>query len=86
MHLWLGWGAGPQGQQLRAMLGLMRWLQLYILADPAATQPDVAVDLEGVFKGAFSKGKPAAGGSQSSNPVACFQEALFCCCCIEVVL
>ncbi|KAL3135482.1 hypothetical protein ABBQ38_005962 [Trebouxia sp. C0009 RCD-2024] len=51
---------GSQGQQLRAMLGLMRWLQLYILADPAATQPDVAVDLEGVFKGAFGKGKPAA--------------------------
>ncbi|KAL3158646.1 hypothetical protein ABBQ32_011390 [Trebouxia sp. C0010 RCD-2024] len=52
--------SGVQGQQLRAMLGLMRWLQLYILADPAATQPDVAVDLEGVFKGAFSKGKSAA--------------------------
>ena len=60
------------------MLGLMRWLQLYILADPAATQPDVAVDLEGVFKGAFGKGKPAAGGSHLSSPVACLQKSCLC--------
>lgn len=44
------------------MLALMRWLQLYMLADPAAAQPDVAVDLQGVFTGAFTKAKPAAGG------------------------
>ena len=44
------------------MLALIRWLQLYMLADPAAAQPDVAVDLEGVFNGAFTKAKPAAGG------------------------
>ena len=44
------------------MLALMRWLQLYMLADPAAAQSDVAVDLEGVFNGAFTKAKPAAGG------------------------
>jgi hypothetical protein len=43
------------------MVGLMRWLQLYILSDPAAAQPDVAADLEGVFNGAFTKTKPAAG-------------------------
>ena len=54
--------SGAQGQQLRSMLALMRWLQLYMLADPAAAQPDVAVDLEGVFNGAFTKAKPAAGG------------------------
>lgn len=44
------------------MLALIRWLQLYMLADPAAAQPDVAVDLQGVFNGAFTKAKPAAGG------------------------
>ena len=43
------------------MLALMRWLQLYILADPAAAQPDVAVDLEGVFNGAFTKAKQDTG-------------------------
>ena len=43
------------------MLGLMRWLQLYILSDPAAAQPDVAADLHGVFNGAFTKTKPGAG-------------------------
>ncbi len=43
------------------MLVLMRWLQLYILADPTAAQPDVAADLQGVFNGAFTKAKPAAG-------------------------
>lgn len=43
------------------MVGLMRWLQLYILSDPAAAQPDVAADLQGVFSSAFTKTKPAAG-------------------------
>ena len=43
------------------MLALMRWLQLYILADPAAAQPDVAVDLQGVFSGAFTNVKQDAG-------------------------
>lgn len=55
-------GSGATAQQLRSMLGLMRWLQLYMLADPAAAQPDVAVDLEGIYNGAFNKAKPAAGG------------------------
>ena len=55
------WGAGVQAQQVRSLLALMRWLQLYILADPAAAQPDVAADLEGVFKGAFTKKKAAEG-------------------------
>lgn len=63
--------SGAQGQQLRSMLALMRWLQLYMLADPAAAQSDVAVDLEGVFNGAFTKGNPAAG---QSCHVACFPE------------
>ncbi|DBB02081.1 TPA: DNA-directed DNA polymerase [Trebouxia sp. C0004] len=51
---------GVQAQQVRSMVGLMRWLQLYILSDPAAAQPDVAADLQGVFNGAFRKSKPAA--------------------------
>ncbi|DBB15045.1 TPA: hypothetical protein ACH3X3_004628 [Trebouxia sp. C0006] len=51
---------GVQAQQVRSMVGLMRWLQLYILSDPAAAQPDVAADLQGVFNGAFTKTKPAA--------------------------
>ena len=59
------WTSGAQAQQqqgqLRAIVALMRWLQLYMLADPAATQPDVAQDLEGVFSGAFTKAKSAAG-------------------------
>jgi len=53
--------SGVQAQQVRCMVGLMRWLQLYILSDPAAAQPDVAADLQGVFNGAFTKTKPAAG-------------------------
>lgn len=56
-------GAGVQAQQVRCLLALMRWLQLYILADPASAQPDVAADLEGVFKGAFTNSKAAAGVS-----------------------
>lgn len=59
--------AGGQGQQLRSMLALMRWLQLYMLADPAATQPDVAADLQGVFTGAFTKVKPVAGKVQPTR-------------------
>lgn len=64
-HMWLD--SGVQGQQLRSMLALVRWLQLYILADPAAAQPDVALDLQGVFNGAFGKAKLAAGGYRSCH-------------------
>ena len=63
---------GAQALQLRSMLALMRWLQLYMLADPAAAQPDVAVDLEGVFAGAFTKAKQAAGESGLLRAGPCF--------------
>lgn len=79
-------GSGATGQQLRSMLGLMRWLQLYMLADPAAAQPDVAVDLEGVYNGAFNNAKPAAGGPSAMQRcgLACKIDAcrspIFCTC------
>ena len=60
-----------KAQQVRCLLALMRWLQLYILADPAAAQPDVAADLEGVFKGAFTNTKAAAGVASPPRTALC---------------
>ncbi len=61
------------------MVGLMRWLQLYILSDPAAAQPDVAADLQGVCNGAFTKTKPAAGVCTAviSHVAECFPQESF---------
>ena len=53
--------AGGHQQQARAMLALVGWLQLYLLADPASMELDVAADLQGVFAGAFTQAKDAQG-------------------------
>ena len=39
--------------QLRAYLHLVRLVTLYIMAEPESTDPDLATDMEGIFKGAF---------------------------------
>ena len=53
-HLTLVYYAGPEAQQVRASVALMRWLHLYILAEPTATQADVPADLASVFSGALT--------------------------------
>ena len=49
-------------QQGRALLALVRWLQLYLLADPASVELNVAADLQGAVAGAFSKTQRAVEG------------------------
>ena len=49
------------GQRLRAYLHLMRLVTLYIMAEPANTDPDLATDVEGIFNGAFKGVKPKDG-------------------------
>lgn len=38
---------------MRAYLHLVRLVTLYIMAEPESTDPDLATDMEGIFKGAF---------------------------------
>ena len=40
----------------------MRLVTLYIMAEPESTDPDLATDMEGIFKGAFMNQAAEQGG------------------------
>ena len=50
---------GSKAEQLLALLQLTRWVQLYLIGDPENTEAELAEELAGVYRVAFTK---AGGG------------------------